>query len=45
MLDTGVSGLPVTDHDGGMLVGIVSRRDLLRSFHQAAADIAAGNTA
>lgn len=27
-----------------MLVGIVSRRDVLRSFHQAAADLAGGNT-
>jgi len=38
MLDRGVKRLPVLD--GGRLVGIVSRRDLLRSFHRTDADIA-----
>jgi CBS domain-containing protein len=39
MLDRGVKRLPVLD--GGRLVGIVSRRDLLRSFHRSDDDIAA----
>jgi len=39
MLDSGVKRLPVLD--GGRLVGIISRRDLLRSFHRTDAEIAA----
>ena len=39
MLDSGVKRLPVLD--GGRLVGIVSRRDLLHAFHRTDAEIAA----
>lgn len=39
MVEARVKRLPVLD--GGKLVGIVSRRDLLRSFHRSDADIAA----
>ena len=39
MLERGVKRLPVLD--GGCLVGIISRRDLLRSFHRSDADITA----
>lgn len=39
MLDRGVKRLPVVE--GGQLVGIVSRRDLLRVFHRPDDDIAA----
>ena len=39
MLERGVKRLPVLE--GGRLVGIVSRRDLLRSFHRSDAEIAA----
>ena len=37
MLDSGVKRLPVLD--GGRLVGILSRRDLLHSFHRTDAEI------
>jgi CBS domain-containing protein len=43
MLDGHVKRLPVLD--GGRLVGIVSRRDLLRSFHRSDAEIGAEITA
>ena len=43
MLDRQVKRLPVLD--GGTLVGIVSRRDLLRSFHRPDNEIAAEITA
>ncbi|MEW6470875.1 MAG: CBS domain-containing protein [Actinomycetota bacterium] len=43
MLDRQVKRLPVLD--GGKLVGIVSRRDLLRSFHRPDDEIAAEITA
>jgi len=39
MLERGVKRLPVLD--GGRLVGIISRRDLLRSFHRSDDEIAA----
>jgi CBS domain-containing protein len=40
MLNQGVRRLPVVDDDDGRLVGIISRRDLLRLFHRSDADIA-----
>ena len=42
MLDRHVKRLPVLD--GGKLVGIVSRRDILRSFHRSDGEIAADIT-